>query len=275
MTGNPLQQYFRQPKIYVTLPSGGLYNKPNSIDGDVSHVPVFGMTGMDEILLKTPDALMTGESTARLIQSCCPTIKDPWDVSSLDTELLFSAIRIATYGNKLHVTHTCPHCSTDNEYDIDLSTVVDHFGKCKYNNKLQVNNFTITTKPLTYKQVTDISIQTFGLQQQLYQATQIENTEEQKNTLKLLFEEINKVQLDLYRNSVDSVEVDGIVVDDPTHVKEWLANCDKVIIDKLKLHIDKNKTDWKIPDFPVVCENCKKESKAYIELDQSNFFVVA
>lgn len=275
MVTNPLQQYFRQPKIFVSLPSGGIYNKPNAIEGDVAHVPVFGMTGMDEILLKTPDALMTGESTARLIGSCCPTIKDPWDVSSLDTELLFSAIRIATYGDKLHVRHICPHCSTENEYDIDLTTVIDHFTKCKYNNKLKIDKFTINTRPLNYKQMTNISISTYGLQQKLFQASQLTNEQEQKDTIKSLFEDINRLQIELYHSSVESVEVDDSVVNNPDHVKEWLINCDKIIIDKLKQHIDKNKEDWKIPDFPVVCENCKKESKTFIDLDQSNFFVAA
>jgi hypothetical protein len=53
MANNPLQQYFRQPKIFINLPSQGVYNKPGSIQGEVSNMPVFGMTGMDEILMKT------------------------------------------------------------------------------------------------------------------------------------------------------------------------------------------------------------------------------
>ena len=57
MAQNPLQQYFRQPKIFIGLPSKGIFNKVGSVQGDVTHMPVFGMTGMDEILLKTPDAL--------------------------------------------------------------------------------------------------------------------------------------------------------------------------------------------------------------------------
>lgn len=275
MVNNPLQQYFRQPKIYISMPSGGIYNKPNAIEGDVSHVPIYGMTGMDEILLKTPDALLTGESTVQLIKSCCPTIKDPWDVSSLDTELLFSAIRIATYGNMLHVIHTCPHCNAENSYDVDLTRIVDHFNQCKYNNKLRVDKFTLTTRPLSYKELTDISVKTFALQQKLVQATQLQDEEEQKVILKSLFEDLSKVQIELYQNSVESVEVEGTVVNEAAHIKEWLSNCDKIVIDELKKHIEANKEAWRIPSFAVKCEDCGEESKTYVELDQSNFFVVA
>ena len=94
MSNNPLKQYFRQPKIFIGLPSKGVYNKENTLDGDISNMPVYGMTGMDEILMKTPDALISGESTVRIIESCCPFIKDAWELSSLDTDLVLTSIRI-------------------------------------------------------------------------------------------------------------------------------------------------------------------------------------
>jgi hypothetical protein len=72
MNQNPLQQYFRQPKIFINLPSQGIYSKEGSIQGEVNNMPVYGMTGMDEIIVKTPDALLSGESTVKVVQSCCP-----------------------------------------------------------------------------------------------------------------------------------------------------------------------------------------------------------
>jgi hypothetical protein len=80
MANNPLQQFFRQPKIYISLPSQGVYNKPGTFSGNIERLAVYGMTGMDEILLKTPDALLSGESTATVIKSCCPSVTDAWDL---------------------------------------------------------------------------------------------------------------------------------------------------------------------------------------------------
>jgi len=80
MATNPLKQFFRQPKIFIKLPSKGIFNNPGTLQGDLDKMPVFGMTGMDEILMKTPDALLNGESTVRLMQSCCPSITDGWDI---------------------------------------------------------------------------------------------------------------------------------------------------------------------------------------------------
>jgi len=65
MSQNPLQKYFRQPKLSVSLPSKGRFAPPDVITGDPNNLSVFAMTGMDEIVLKTPDSLFTGESSKR------------------------------------------------------------------------------------------------------------------------------------------------------------------------------------------------------------------
>ena len=144
---NPLQQYFRQPKIFISLPSKGIYNSPGSLDGDLTSIPVYGMTGSDVIIAKTPDALLSGESTVRVIQSCCPTIKNAWELSVLDTDLVFAAIKIATYGNDLEVTHECKKCGSVNDYILDLSRITNYYTSCQYNNTIKAVSYTHLTLP--------------------------------------------------------------------------------------------------------------------------------
>lgn len=271
MATNPLQQYFRQPKIYVALPSKGAYNKPGTLQGDVENMPVYGMTGMDEILLKTPDALISGESTVKVIESCCPAIKDAWDVSNIDTNLLFAAIRIATFGNKMSVTHICPSCTTEHDYDLDLNAFVEFYNTCKYNSKITIGDLTVKTQPLSYKQATNLNIRTFSLQQKLNQALKL-SEEEQKTILKELFDELSLTQNELYMQSVESVEVGNTVVTDQEHIREWLENCDKQNIDKIKKHIEENRASWRMPGYKVQCDNCQAENTVEVDLDQSNFF---
>lgn len=272
MSQNPLQQYFRQPKIYITLPSKGVFYSPDAISGSFENIPIYGMTGMDEIILKTPDALMSGESTVKIVQSCCPTIKNAWELSSIDANLIYAAIRIATFGNAMSVTQVCTNCETENDFDIDLNYVVEHYGTCHYNHKLVVDNITIKTTPLTYKDMTEFNLTSYNLQQKLNQADGLEDAVEKQKLFKELFEELSKAQQEIFLKSVESVEVDGQVVDNKEHISEWLHNCDKVIFDSLKKHVDNNRTAWDMPSWPTKCENCGTESKVYIELDQSSFF---
>ena len=74
-----LQNYQRQPKIFIDLPSKGVFYDDTVLEnGQHMQIPVFGMNAMDEIMFKTPDALFSGDATVQVIKSCIPTILDPW-----------------------------------------------------------------------------------------------------------------------------------------------------------------------------------------------------
>lgn len=274
MSQNPLQQYFRQPKIYISLPSKGIFNNSETINGDFSAIPVFGMTGMDEIIARTPDALLSGESSVRIVESCCPSIVDAWDMSVLDSELVFAAIKIATYGNTLSVGNTCKKCGTANEYDLDLSVVIDHFGACKYDNKIVINDLIIKTKPLTYKQFTMFNIKNFELQRKLGQAEKLVDKEKQQELINELWLDLSNTQKELYITNIDSVQTPDQSVTELGFITEWIENCDKSVVDAIKRHLDKTRAAWNIPPFNVVCE-CGEEARLAVDLDYSNFFVKA
>ena len=275
---NPLQNYFRQPKIYIRLPSQGIYNKPGTIQGDVAKLPVFGLTGMDEMVLKTPDALLTGESTAKVVESCIPSIKDAWDISSIDMNMILVAIRIATYGNILSVGHTCSKCKSENDYDIDLVKTIDYFNTCQYNSTIELEGLTIKLKPLTYKQISEFSLKNYQIQQQAAQLLRIpedDRTDEHNIQLQGLYTQLAQIQTDIYLNSVDSVQTDQVNVTEQKYIVEWLKNSDKVVFDTIKELSEKNVSAWIIPPAKVVCSSCSAENQITIDIDQSNFFVKA
>ena len=275
MSSNPLQQYFRQPKIYVKLPSGGVFNKTGTIQGDVNNLPIYGMTGMDEIIMKTPDALMTGDSTIKVIESCCPSIKNAWDLSILDTDLIFTAIRIATYGNTMSVTHNCPGCQAENDYDVELTKVVDHLTSCQYQNKVILPDLVIRIQPLTYQQATEINIDNFKLQQQLVQTELLEDETEKQKAIDGLWKSLAMMQNDVYLASVESIETKDITVTEKTYIIEYLKNCDKEIFTAIRNQIDANKAIWKFTGYAVKCDACSHETVLSIDLDPSSFFVQA
>jgi len=275
MANNPLEQFFRQPKIFINLPSQGAYNDPGVMQGDSSNMPVYSMTAMDEIVAKTPDAMFSGESTVRMIQSCCPNIKNAWGLSMLDTDLLFAAIRIATYGNTITVSHTCPGCETSNEYDLDLSRIVDHLAGCRYDNEIKLDKITIRTQPVTYKVSTGIAIQQYQLNKRLVQLENMEDSDEKQKMINELFVDLGKVQTEFFIANVESIDVGTQVVTDRQFIVEFMNNCDKTIYDAIKKQVELNQATWKLPSYQVKCVECSKDNDITITLDQSNFFVQA
>ena len=110
MADNVLKKYFRQVKASANLPSRGWWYDEDLIDAKPEAVPVLGYTAADEIMLLTPDKLITGESTYDIIRSCVPSIKDPKKLVKIDIDALMVAIKIATTGNTYTYTCKCPLC---------------------------------------------------------------------------------------------------------------------------------------------------------------------
>lgn len=274
MAQNPLQQYFRQPKVYIKLPSEGAYNAPGTLSGDLTNVAIYGMTGMDEIIAKTPDALLSGETVAQVLSSCCPSIKDPWALTMLDLNPVLAAVRIATYGNTITVQHTCPKCSTENEYDVDISRLIDHYNTCRFDPDLILKDITVKLRPLTYKQSTEFSLRNFAIQQRIAQIDEMpEATPERTQATNDLFKDLADIQREMYIAGVDSVQTPQTTVTEQQWISEWLDNTDKSVFDAIKEHNLKNREAFTNPTYPVVCLNCSTENTISIDIDQSNFFV--
>jgi hypothetical protein len=275
MANNPLKKYFRQPKVYIDLPSKGMFNQAGTLTSDPSKLPIFGMTGMDEILLKTPDALLNGEATVKVIESCCPTFTNGWDLSVLDLDLMLVAIRIATNGNTMTVTHSCTSCEAVSDYDIDLGNVIQHFSGLEYDNKVVLKEVSIKIQPLNYKQWNEFQLKNFGVQRQLAQAMRIDNEDEQSKLIAGLFEQVSAIQTEMIFAQIDSVETADGVVNQREFIREWLQNSEKQIFDAIREQVEKNRLAWKIPSINVECPECSAKNQVQLDMDQASFFANA
>ena len=80
-SNNPLQNFMRQPKLYITLPSNGMYWPKGSLEvTETGEFPVYSMTAKDELTLKVPDALLNGQGIVDVIQHCIPNIRNAWAI---------------------------------------------------------------------------------------------------------------------------------------------------------------------------------------------------
>jgi len=269
---NPLQKYFRQPKIYIGLPSRGQFYPAGTLLGDHNYVPVYAMTGMDEIMMKTPDALYSGASTIKLIESCCPYIANGAAVPSLDIDALLLAIRIATYGDELTISKKC-ECGEENQYQIHLPSLLDSYTHKQFHNRLAIDELTVVFKPLNYQQITDLNIQNYALQKKLSHLTSDELTDQQRQDyMEALYRDLATMQMNVILNSIDHIITPTEVVSDPQFIREWMDNTVKTSYHAIKSHLEAVKQHWSIPSVPVKCEACGREDQVTVGLDQSNFF---
>lgn len=272
---NPLQGYYRQPKIYIKLPSKGVYYGDALDASENGEYPVYAMTAKDELLLKTPDALLSGQSTVEVIKSCVPAIKNPWVMPTIDLDAVLMAIRIATYGKDMDFFANCPKCETENKYTLPL---VDHLGRVQqfqFQPTVQVGTMIVHIKPFTYKQMTDNNLKALE-QQRVFSVINDEKLSDSEKMTKFneSFVKLTTMTVDMITQCVDKIEVPEGSVSDPEQIKEFLENTTSEIFNGLKTHIEETRQGVNVPDQKVQCENeeCKHNFTVPVTLDQSDFF---
>ena len=245
----------RQPKIYIRLPSGGQYWPAGSIiPTENGEFPVYSMTARDELLLKVPDALLSGQAVVDVIQNCIPNIKNAWQIPSIDLDVILIALRLATYGEQMK-TPVSLNDDIEIEHTIDLRTVLDSLqNSIIWDPLIQINDELIVyVKPLTYKQIADSALKTFETQKIMSVINNDTINDEEK--IKIFQESFNKlteVTINLVQNSVYMVESTAGTTDNQQHIQEFLNNIDKEMFNKIQSHLDdlKNRNEIK----PIVID---------------------
>ena len=278
---NPLQKYFRQPKIYLSLPSNGKYYPKGSLEvSENGEYPVFPMTARDEIMIKTPDALLNGQATASVITSCIPAIKDPFNMPSMDLDACLIAIRIATYGEMMEVSIKVPVTGEDKDFDLDLRIMLDQFSNVDYNSAIQLDGMIVNLRPLTYGEFTETSRKTFDEQRIFNVINDSDIAEGDKlATFTESFKKLTDLTILTLEKSIASIEVGDDVVTDQAHIKEFIANTDKGLFESVTNHIEEQRTKFEVK--PLVVDATPEEIEAGVPetyevpvtFDQSSFFV--
>jgi predicted Zn-ribbon and HTH transcriptional regulator len=273
---NPLSQWYRQPKIWIQFPSKGEFYPPGALDkSENDQYPVYAMTAKDEMLFKTPDALLTGQSTVEVIKSCIPAILDPWKMPSLDVDVALIAIRVATYGDNMEVSSNCPSCQAENNYEVNLSNWLGNIGTFDYDPVIDVNPLTVHIRPYTYQELTKTSLKTME-QQRIFQIINDDTISDESKLEKfgVSFVKLTELTVDVIASCISKIETPDGETSDPEQIKEFINNTSKDIFDKISERINGIKKEIEFKPLDAKCTSCGEEFSMPITIDQSNFFAV-
>lgn len=269
-----LEKHKRQPKIYIDLPSKGQWYDVTIVE-KAEGLAVFGMSAMDEIILKTPDALFSGEATAQVIRSCIPQILDPWKLVGYDIDYVLTAIRIATYGDGMDISTTCRHCDSTHSGTVSLTYLLEKINQNDLEYSFQMDGLNFAIQPIDYKTQTDFSVESYTLERQILDVEKQDVSREEKDkqlqTLMTQAAQLNIRVAVAHLASIDNGEEKEV---DRSVILEWIKDNDATFYDKLKAGIYELTNRWELPPFEVQCENaeCGKTYTTKLDMDYSNFF---
>ena len=279
---NPLQKYYRQPQIYIKLPSGGRYYSPDVFTPtENGEIPILPMTAKDELAFKTPDALISGQATVDVIKSCVPNLKDPWQMVNFDTDTILRAIRIASYGETMNIDYQVPVVNESVSTTLNLPALLEDLSRVQLKDSCTTKaGFMIKIAPLRYNQLTKIIIAQYE-QQRVYASAVASSVNEniRTKTFSESFNKLNELNFDMLYQSISSITTpDKVEVTDKNQILDFLKNASSDVVDEIQTELSKLRLQAQTPPLKIKAteDQIKKGVPTTFEVpvtfDNSNFF---
>lgn len=270
---NPLAKHFRQPKLYLPLPSKGDFWVEGALELPTNkEIPVFPMTAKDEITLRTPDAVLSGQGTVSVIHSCCPNIKDAWGMPSIDLDATLIAIRIASYGEFMDFGTKCPKCGTEHNYDLDLRNIISSIQRPDYETPIQYEGLEILLRPQSYFSANATNQIQFEEQRLLKTLNDDMPEEEKKSKFTSHLNNLVDLNIKTLGDSTKAIISEGNTITDQQFINEFYQNCDTKLIKQIQNRLSEIAQQAAIKPIDVKCDNCTHEFKVELTFDYASFF---
>lgn len=260
LTQNPLLSVFKIPGTTFRLPSQGLFYEEGVLDESVKNgeIEVHPMTAREEILISTPDKLLSGKAIAEIFAHCIPQIKNTYKLLAKDVDFLLCCLRETSFGPTMEVvyTHNCENAK-EHTYIVNLHEIIQKSKSIdpttitqEYSTILS-NGQVVTLRPMAYGDIIN-----------LYQNTMVQKTD-------------TNDELEAERMIIDTLvsiikDVNGVSQKD--FIQEWAT---KISLGQKKQIQEamQNISEWGVDmESLQVCKDCGEETKLYISANPISFF---
>ncbi len=279
---NPLTKFYRQPAIYIKFPSGGKYYSEDIVTpSETGEHAVLPMTAKDDLAFKTPDSMMSGQSTVDVIKSCVPDIKDPWKLVNYDVDTVLIAIRIAGYGESMEVSTQVPVTNDAVTHSVNLPSMLEQIHNVDIKEEATLKNgMKIKVKPLTYKMMTETQLKTFEHQRKYLQVNSSTLKDEDKAKMfSESFKSLTELNSKLLLDNIETISLpSGDKVSDSAQISEFIENADAKLVQELEAALVKIRQQGSLKPMTAKSteEQIKKGAPATyqvpITFDNANFF---
>jgi hypothetical protein len=274
---NPLRQYFRQPSIYIRLPSGGQHYSEGALTVPPNgEIPVLPMTAVDEITYRTPDALFNGAAMVSVIESCVPNIHNAWAIPAMDVDTILLGIRVASYGHDMELGTTCPKCQHETEFSVDLRQALDQIRAPNYEAPVRHGDLEFYFRPMTYRNLNDNNQAQFDQQKMISVLPDAEISETEKiSAISDALRKITAMTIDALCQSIAVVKTPQALVSEQPFIEEFLKNCDRELFNQIRDHVIKLRELSELQPLKLKCTACNHEYEQALTLDMTSFFAPA
>lgn len=275
---NPLLKFYRIPGICTTVPSKGKHQPDGNTKMSLSQeVEVYPMRTADEMLLKSPDALISGNALEMMLQSCIPGVADVRALPYNDVDALLVAIRSVSYGEQLTIGDACPECNEEQTFDINLPFLLETMTFLKDEYVVELGEMKVHMRPLTLGEHAVMTRRMYNEARRMKEETSVEGLtdDERVEINSKALARMQAMNLDMVSLSIKKVLTPDGEVSDQDYIREFVADAPRSWVSKME-HCVKEITNAGIPKSKtVVCGNCEHEWETSLIFDPTSFFNIS
>ena len=273
---NPLTKYFRQPAIYIMPPSQGQWWPMGSMNiPETGEFAVYPMTSKDEVILRTPDALINGQGMVDVIESCVPDIKDAWKIPATDVDTILIAIRIASFGHNMDFEATCQQCNEEHTYSLDLRSMLGSVKCPNFNQTHEDHGLIIKFRPQAYYGLNKANKVNFEVQKLAESLGNLEDSDVRTTEAITQMTRMVNLNLEILTDVTEWIAL----IDDPENkikdknfIQEFYENADSKMIENIQTAYGNIAKEGSIPPQKTKCAGCQEDMSLEITFDYANFF---
>jgi len=271
MNTNPLAEFSRIPKLAIELPSHGVFS--NDQTGMLAQpIKVKPMTGIDELYLKNPDALISGDAVVKVIKSCTG-LEGISELPNVDIQALLLAIRYASYGKTMELELTCPECNGEFDVIADIEAMLDTIGTLEesYHTVLE-SGLKVHIRPHSYTSVQGVAMAAFTESKAMQLIGGLDNAAALARFDKS-YNTMAELTVNTVINAILFIELpDGTKVSDRKNISEFIYDASKSEMKLVTDIIEKANGITYDGNLKLECTHCEHKFEQLLEINASNFF---
>lgn len=277
-TTNPLSRYFRVPGLHIKLPTQGAYLPQGALDLTMAdELPVYPMRAADELLMRSPDALMSGYAVEKMLESCVPAIKTPRLISTPDLDVLLLAIRAASYGNKMDIEVPCPSCETRNSFECDIPDLLGTVTPLPPDNAVRLSAEVVAyIRPFNLENATKVALAAFNEARAVQAIEENEEISDEmvQKAINESYRRMSELNLHMTADCILKVVTPEAEVTDKSSIAEFVNNIPREWSKKIDEALKRLNSAGVDRRLHVQCSNCNHQWDTEVEFDPASFFAL-
>lgn len=256
---NPLLAKAKLPGRIFQLPSRGIFYKNGELDDTVKQgeIHVQPLSAMDEIIMKNPDQLFSGQAVEQVYRTCVRGVNKPTELLAKDVDAIMLFLRTVTYGPTFEYTvkHECKDAK-EHSYVADIDQMIAQLKMIDpttvdavYQVELQ-NHQHVKLRPNRYAQVIELIKHNQG---------KVELTvEDQKFNFRTMLSGMIE--------SVDDIT-------DPKLIAEWIDALQSTFTSRLTSKLDEVNNWGPSMKWNTTCKDCGEVFEVELPINPVSFFI--